>query len=253
MVHSVAFIYLIICLANGKVYVGSTETNYRLGSHKRVLRAGKHTNRHLQSAYLEYGESSFTFEIVEQCGAEVRFQREQWWVDQLDAANPKFGFNQVNPVRSLNFPAAVMSEYHKNYWAKLSDKERVERVKHLTDPTGVRKGNGERLDYRWKYDNAFKEKVLAGLARAREKTNANPTNKMLDVLSKGRSKAIANNKSAEGRRKQGENALRQYQDPMIREIRLEALARGRRITNAIKRIMAKVRRRAWRKHDRHYQ
>lgn len=222
--------------------MGSTSKfSKRRYDHLRSLKANRHKNAYLQSAFNKYGEKNFVFEMVESCNAELRLEREQYWVDQYKASDPEFGYNLIHPVKS-EIPAQFMSEFHSQYWASLTDEERLERTKHLTDPNGNRKGNRDRMNERWK-DADFKEKVIFGLARARAKTNANPTAKMLEVLDKARLKAIAKMKSPEGRRNQRDNCLRQYQDPKVREIRLEALSRGREKTNLWKRMKARMRRR----------
>ncbi len=239
-------IYLCKCLTTNKVYVGSaSKFSKRRYDHLRGLKAGEHQNAHLQSAFNKYGENFFVFEVIEICDAELRYKREQYWIDHYKASNPEFGFNLIHPVRSG--PAAqVMSEFHSQYWANLTDNERTERTKHLTAPDGNRKGNQDRMNERWK-DADFREKVVAGLARARAENNAKPTPKMLVALDAARLKAIAKMKSSEGRLNQRENNLKQYQDPRIRAIRLEALARGREKTNFIKRLKAKLRKRKERK------
>jgi group I intron endonuclease len=237
-----AVIYLCRCLTTNKVYVGSaSKFSKRRYDHLRGLKSGKHTNAYLQSAFNKYGETNFVFEMIETCDAELRYIREQYWIDQYKASDPEFGFNLVHPVRAG--PAAqIMSEFHSQYWAGLTDEERFKRTKHLTDPNGNRKGNQDRMNERWKDPN-FRKKVVSGLSRARAENNANPTPKMLKALDLARLKAIARMKSPEGRLNQRENNLRQYQNPRIREIRLEALSRGREKTNLWKRIQARMRRR----------
>jgi len=237
-----AVIYLCRCLTTNKVYVGSSSKfSKRRYDHLRGLKAGKHSNAYLQSVFNKYGETGFVFELVETCDAELKYVREQYWIDHYKASDPEFGFNLIHPVRSG--PAAqVMSEFHYQYWANLTEGEKAERTKHLTDPNGNRKGNQDRMNERWKGAD-FREKVVAGLARARAENNANPTPNMLKALGEARLKAIAVMKSPEGRANQRENNLRQYQDPKIRAIRLEALARGREKTNLIKRMEARMRRR----------
>lgn len=65
-------IYKIINVINNKFYVGSAEDFTR---RKRVhwwrLRKGTHANKHLQSAWLKYGESAFTFVIVDELSPEA--------------------------------------------------------------------------------------------------------------------------------------------------------------------------------------
>jgi group I intron endonuclease len=230
-------IYVGICLVTTKVYVGSSLTcKQRIRGHYRSLKRGNHTNQYVQSAYNKYGENNFVFEIIETCSGDDRFKREQWWVNHLQSASTTFGYNQVKVIKSI-VPGEVMSKFHYEYWASLGENE-----KHLLEPDGVRKENSERLSNWWNTREGYREKVLDGLTRGRNKTNANPTKKQLEALDRARQKAISVMKSKEGRYRQRENNLRQYADPRIKATRLDALARGRAKINARKKAEALLRR-----------
>jgi group I intron endonuclease len=59
-------IYKIINVVNNKFYVGSAvDLKRRKTRHFSELRNGKHNNRHLQAAWLKYGEQAFVFVVVE--------------------------------------------------------------------------------------------------------------------------------------------------------------------------------------------
>ena len=60
-------IYQIRNVINGKVYIGSTIRNFKVRwkEHRSELRSNRHHSRHLQNAWNKYGESNFSFEIVE--------------------------------------------------------------------------------------------------------------------------------------------------------------------------------------------
>lgn len=60
-------VYKITNTVDGKVYIGSSavDIDCRWSTHRALLRTGKHYNRHLQRAWNKYGESVFTFEVVE--------------------------------------------------------------------------------------------------------------------------------------------------------------------------------------------
>lgn len=56
-------VYQIYNTVNGKRYIGSSiHIEQRFKEHLRNLRANKHVNAHLQSAWNKYGEHSFVFE-----------------------------------------------------------------------------------------------------------------------------------------------------------------------------------------------
>jgi group I intron endonuclease len=59
-------IYKIINVINNKFYVGSAvDLKRRKTRHFSELRTGKHNNRHLQAAWVKYGEQAFVFVVVE--------------------------------------------------------------------------------------------------------------------------------------------------------------------------------------------
>lgn len=90
-------IYTITCLANGKMYVGSTTRLFsqRWGDHKVMLDHNKHANIHLQRAWNKYGSNSFKFEILETCSPELVLGLEQYWINMLGTYVD--GFNR-NPT-----------------------------------------------------------------------------------------------------------------------------------------------------------
>ena len=60
-------IYKIINVVNNKFYVGSAvNLRKRKSRHFSELRNNRHNNRHLQAAWLKYGEQAFVFVVVEE-------------------------------------------------------------------------------------------------------------------------------------------------------------------------------------------
>jgi group I intron endonuclease len=60
-------IYKIINVINNKFYVGSAvDLKRRKTRHFSELRNGKHNNKHLQAAWVKYGEQAFVFVVVEE-------------------------------------------------------------------------------------------------------------------------------------------------------------------------------------------
>ena len=65
-------IYKIINIVNNKFYVGSAvDLKRRKTRHFSELRTGKHNNRHLQAAWVKYGEQAFIFVVVEELPADA--------------------------------------------------------------------------------------------------------------------------------------------------------------------------------------
>ena len=75
-------IYAIESQIDGKYYIGSSKTlRTRRNAHFSSLRAGKHSNRHLQRAFNKYGEENFKFNVLEEWDEESRIEREQHYLD----------------------------------------------------------------------------------------------------------------------------------------------------------------------------
>ncbi len=96
----VSGIYKIVNMANGKCYVGSAvNIMRRWAEHKTALNNQKHHSRHLQGAWNTYKSDSFGFVILEEVPKESLIQREQYWIDLLNAYG-KGGYNVTPKANS---------------------------------------------------------------------------------------------------------------------------------------------------------
>jgi len=90
-------IYGIFNTINNKVYIGSTGSTQgfsrRWASHRYKLRNNKAFNSYLQHAWDKYGEDSFEFKIIEECGDNERIQKENDWIKHYDSMNRDKGYN----------------------------------------------------------------------------------------------------------------------------------------------------------------
>lgn len=91
-------VYKITNKVNGKVYVGSgAQARYGMWArwidHRSSLNNGRHCNQILSRAWVKYGEGAFEFSILEVCPPEKCIEREQFWMDRLDATNHDKGYN----------------------------------------------------------------------------------------------------------------------------------------------------------------
>lgn len=96
-------IYQIRNLINGKRYIGSVAERrgwkHRWEKHRRTLREDIHHSHHLQHAWNKHDESSFVFEILEECLPEQCIEREQHYLDIVlfassnDSRFDKLGYN----------------------------------------------------------------------------------------------------------------------------------------------------------------
>jgi group I intron endonuclease len=92
-------VYCIRNLINGKVYVGSAiDLLNRWSVHKTTLGNKSHHNKKLERAWHKYGAEAFAFEILEYCKKSELIEREQYWMDELEAV--KNGYNLEKFARS---------------------------------------------------------------------------------------------------------------------------------------------------------
>ena len=92
---SICGIYKIINIINQKFYIGSAvNIEKRFYTHKRLLKTNTHFNNHLQSSYNKHGVINFIYEIIETTKKENMIEREQYWIDTLEANNSTKGYNK---------------------------------------------------------------------------------------------------------------------------------------------------------------
>jgi group I intron endonuclease len=87
-------VYLIRCLANGRIYVGSSaRLALRWSEHRKTLRNGTHRNSLLRNAWRKYGEDAFSFEVLDYAPAAALVALEQRYIDRLRACDRSIGMN----------------------------------------------------------------------------------------------------------------------------------------------------------------
>jgi group I intron endonuclease len=92
-------IYKISCLANGRCYIGSAKNIVsRFIEHRKTLRAGNHSNRHLKFAWNKYGKDAFTFYVLEYCCIEDLLSREQFFIDEHTKEMGWDNLFNINPI-----------------------------------------------------------------------------------------------------------------------------------------------------------
>ena len=104
---------MIINLINGKKYIGST-TNYsrRFKKHFYELRKGIHGNKHLQQAYVKYGEEMFKFLILEKIeDITILRDRELEYIHQYNTLNNKFGYNMSSITKGVKVKQKKVYQY----------------------------------------------------------------------------------------------------------------------------------------------
>lgn len=95
-------VYTIQNLRNKKIYVGSAATSLRQrwNFHSSKLERGIHENRYLQNAWKKYGKNAFVFTIIEKCSPKECLEKEQYWIDTLQACDRSCGYNICPIARS---------------------------------------------------------------------------------------------------------------------------------------------------------
>lgn len=94
MITTKSGIYTITCTPTGKIYVGSAfNIKRRWIDHRSLLKHQKHHNEYLQNAWNKHGGDVFQLSVIEECPIEQLVDREQYWVDYHQSANPDLGFN----------------------------------------------------------------------------------------------------------------------------------------------------------------
>ena len=88
-------IYKITCTANNKIYIGSSvNIGSRLTRHRSDLKLNNHHSILLQRAFNKYNEDAFEIDVIEVLERqELLLEREQYYLDELQAYDTRFGFN----------------------------------------------------------------------------------------------------------------------------------------------------------------
>jgi hypothetical protein len=95
LTHKDSGVYGLLNTVNKKWYIGSAlSIPSRKRQHFHFLRKGKHQNRHLQRAFDKYGETAFSFFILEKVDALFWLRaREQAWLSRLKVTDRTRGYN----------------------------------------------------------------------------------------------------------------------------------------------------------------
>jgi group I intron endonuclease len=165
----VAGVYAFKNTINNKHYVGSAcyrkrrSVAVRLKEHLRNLRRGTHTNPHLQSAWIKYGEIAFELHLLEEVQNEtILHDKEEFWMKELNSI--EHGYNISSDT--VAFMRGI--KFSQEHCAKIS----LATKKRMEDSV-CRQQIGQRSKALWKtleYRNQIVSK-LCGQKRSEESCN----------------------------------------------------------------------------------
>lgn len=175
---------------NNHIYIGKTKMNFgdRRDSHYSLLRNNKHWNPYLQNAWNKYGENNFDFVIIHilKENEDVN-ELERNYIQHYRELNLSYNIadggegggnlgkhlseetkRKIGEKNRINMTGFVMpeetkqkiSKEHKEAWQKLSDEEKIEKIKNFSGSN-----KGKKMD---KNSEQYKKLV----ERERTKSNA---------------------------------------------------------------------------------
>ncbi len=125
-------IYSIKNKINNKLYIGSSSNiEARWKKHLSNLRHNMHPNAHLQSAWIEYGEANFEFEILCECSQESLLLEEELLSLKFEVYDREKGYNiAIKPGSPMKNRKHTKESLQKMSSKKLGDKNSFYGKKH---------------------------------------------------------------------------------------------------------------------------
>ena len=105
-----AYIYKIINLITGQVYIGeTTDCKQRWSQHLTMLNAGKHHSHKLQNAFDKYHVENFQFQIIEEVSDNERFEKEVFYINSYNSYEN--GYNETRGGDNPGYEKLVKTVY----------------------------------------------------------------------------------------------------------------------------------------------
>jgi group I intron endonuclease len=138
-------IYIIENTINNKKYVGSAKNiKKRWYQHKYTLNNNSHDNLYLQNAWNKYGENNFKFGVLEEVEPEKLIEKEQHYINLLNACNKIVGYNLAPTAgNTLGFKFSEESKLNMSVLKKNKPSTR-KNYKH-SDKTKEKIGNANKI------------------------------------------------------------------------------------------------------------
>lgn len=166
--HKIMGVYAIQNMVTDKVYIGSSvDIRKRWSHHIKELNKGVHSNSRLQNSWNCYGEENFSFSVMELVeDRNSLFEREQYWIDQLDACNKEIGFNIAEIA---GCPPMTEESRKKQSESLKNNTEFMKRTSEFLKEKHKDKEFERKLDYGRRHSEKVKEQLI--------KLNASPEHK----------------------------------------------------------------------------
>jgi len=135
------YIYKIVCKANNREYIGSTNNfNRRRKEHFDALFRGNHRNRQLQKDFIKYGTMAFHMEIIEEgfTHREIMIAREYIYINES-----KWKYNVI-----LQDYSDIGTKKPKQIYKPKSLKKRLKEVVRKPKPKNLHKSTARVLSKR---------------------------------------------------------------------------------------------------------
>lgn len=221
-------IYKIRNLVNDNFYVGSTTNKKeRWRTHRNKLRSGKHHCRHLQAAWVKYGEERFLFEVVQEVPKweDLQQAEDTWLAEHVGQAycynhgtrsgapmRGRVGDLHPNYGKSLPDSAkATLSEATKRQWTEADPRtgtKHSEETKALISANRVGKHAGEN---HYRYGKTLSEEVRAKIGNTQRGVSKSPRSeehrRRLSEANKGNQNWLGKRHSEESRLKMSKPIL----------------------------------------------
>jgi group I intron endonuclease len=153
--------YLIRCVANGKVYVGSSGVSVmsRKQHHFQLLRRGSHRCTQMQEDFNAYGSEAFQFEVVQLLSDGTNFEAERRLIELHDATNAQKGYNTVKvPIETPGRPRIADEDKSAVYSFSIYE-EHDQKVNRIMRETGMNRS----AVFRMIIEDGYKEMVAKGI------------------------------------------------------------------------------------------
>jgi group I intron endonuclease len=126
------FIYQITNIITKKTLIGLTSQSpsKRWNQHLNLLKNNKHKNPHIQNSFNKYGQSAFTFKIIDTAKSKQELSMlEKFWISSTFSTDMSFGYNKkdggFDKFEVSKESRKRMSDFQKQYFATPEGKARL--------------------------------------------------------------------------------------------------------------------------------